>query len=441
MPYSYQITQASGSSAIVTVPFPYLDKSHVFVYLNGVSQDQSAFTWLSASSIQLPSTPAAGVYIKVQRHTLAASPEVTYVAGPLSHLDLNTETLQLLYLAQENLDGVTDAMGLGNDGVNFDARAKRITNLGQGTDSADAINLGQAQALISAAVLSPTVIVPVDGALNGTNASKTANFTVQNSDKGKTLVLGGSSYFTVTFNAAGTYDPNFQVRLYNNDGRAKKVVIPGDPLSPIFLWPNQTLTLQNTSGSWAVFPYQQRYVNPTGPIILYVRPAGSGGSDTLNDGLVSGSPLATISKAWSMLRDFTDGPGATIQLTPGDVFGPVGELDGDRSQAFGRLITIIGDPTLTNPTQFVGAGADILLEFRDGAWATLQGLSFGSTGNGTIGVSIQQPPCATSASACLAPCFLASTYPSPRIAPATSPSSATSLAMRGRIGTSATGQS
>lgn len=65
--------------------------------------------------------------------------------------------------------------------------------------------------------------------LCGTIVSKTAAYTVANSDKSKILALGGSAFFPVTLRQASAYDPSFGVILRNEDfgaaARAKTVLL------------------------------------------------------------------------------------------------------------------------------------------------------------------------------------------------------------------------
>lgn len=112
MAYSYQDTVASGdetSRRLISVPFPYINKEHVFVELGGV--ETSAFTWSSPSAILLNVAPASGVTRRVKRVTPKTA-LVTFSTGPLSTPDLNTANLQMIYLTQEIADGVADTTGL-----------------------------------------------------------------------------------------------------------------------------------------------------------------------------------------------------------------------------------------------------------------------------------------------------------------------------------------
>jgi hypothetical protein len=111
-----------------------------------------------------------------------------------------------------------------------------------------------------------------------------ANYTVQNSDRGATLALGGSAFFTLTFGAASGYDSTFVVMVVNEDtGRGKRITLAGGP--SFILWPLQTCIVFNDNNVWMVLPSQQRWVLP-GNTSFFVDPIS--GNDN-NDGLASGA--------------------------------------------------------------------------------------------------------------------------------------------------------
>lgn len=220
------------------------------------------------------------------------------------------------------------------------------------------------------------------GALDGTATSKGGAYTVTNSDKRSTLVFS-SGFYTVTVPSASGFDSDFQIRLYNADGgRGKTIAVSG--YSNIILWPNQSVVVHNIGGAWQLYPNQQRWQMP-GSQTFYVDP---GGNDS-NDGLSAGTPFQTVLACWNTIRDYTDGP-ATIQLTVGASYGSVGELDGDKSGSFGRLIAIVGDPTLVNPSQIICSAGTTGVVLRDGAWVQFNGISFGSSGSSSVGAYVQQ---------------------------------------------------
>lgn len=98
--YANTTTTLNGSTNVVPVPFPYLNQSDVLVNVNGV---QTAVTWPTSSSVQLPlaASSYSGASVQVYRQTSIANPAVVFAQGALNPLDLNTMSLQSLYVEQE----------------------------------------------------------------------------------------------------------------------------------------------------------------------------------------------------------------------------------------------------------------------------------------------------------------------------------------------------
>lgn len=152
MAYSYQDTVASGDEAarrLITVPFPYISKEHVFVELGGV--ETSAFTWSSPSAILLNVAPEAGTTRRVKRVTPKTA-LVTFSTGPLSTPDLNTVNLQMVYLTQEIADGVADTTGLLETVLGYyETITDAVTAAQQAADNAE-VFLAQAETTLADAV-------------------------------------------------------------------------------------------------------------------------------------------------------------------------------------------------------------------------------------------------------------------------------------------------
>lgn len=98
----------TGSAQVLNVP-PYLSKTHITVYVNGVVE--TGFTWLTASTIQL--TAPADASVVVQRKTSHDKRLVDYNgAVPLTEPDLDTDSLQAFYMGQEARDVYDDLVSL-----------------------------------------------------------------------------------------------------------------------------------------------------------------------------------------------------------------------------------------------------------------------------------------------------------------------------------------
>jgi len=105
--YSINTYNGSGGAAPYAVSFPYLSKDHVEVRIDGVLQT-SGYSWINSSTLSL-TAPAGLNNVDIRRVTPAQLPEVVFNDGStLTDTDLNLEALQLLYIAQETADSITD---------------------------------------------------------------------------------------------------------------------------------------------------------------------------------------------------------------------------------------------------------------------------------------------------------------------------------------------
>lgn len=104
MAYSYVKLTGDGTTRAFSVPFPYLEKAHVTVKVDGVIK---SFGWLSNQTVQvsIADTPAAAAVIEVRRSTPVATPLVDFTDGAtLTERDLDLVVLQMLYVNQEIID-------------------------------------------------------------------------------------------------------------------------------------------------------------------------------------------------------------------------------------------------------------------------------------------------------------------------------------------------
>jgi hypothetical protein len=151
MALSFNQFIGDGSTKIFTLTFAYLDKSHISVKVNGVT---TAFTWPSASQVELAVAPAAAAIVEVRRTTPRDVRQITWVDGSgLTELDMNTSDLQTFFIAQETLDISDTTIKLAADNT-FDANSKRIKNLADGVNPTDAATKQQVDNIPSAAAAS-----------------------------------------------------------------------------------------------------------------------------------------------------------------------------------------------------------------------------------------------------------------------------------------------
>lgn len=102
---------ASGSTADFSVPFSYLDKTHVQVRLNGVLKTYLVdYTFTTNSIIHFAAgNPTAGTVVERKRVT-PTDPLTNFSPGNLDTGDLNVSILQPLYVAQEGNDAAADIL-------------------------------------------------------------------------------------------------------------------------------------------------------------------------------------------------------------------------------------------------------------------------------------------------------------------------------------------
>lgn len=102
MALSYVNYTGDGSNRIYSIPFPYLDRSHIYVQVNGVDV---TYAWLNDQTIQTISAPPNGAKVSVLRITPRDERLVDFVdASVLTEADLDLNALQTFYIVQEAVD-------------------------------------------------------------------------------------------------------------------------------------------------------------------------------------------------------------------------------------------------------------------------------------------------------------------------------------------------
>lgn len=114
MPLSYATYTGNGSATTFSVPFPYLLKAHVKLYIglnilegtySSLLVEGTNYTWSSATQVQLTTAPTASQVLTIIRDTPDSAQLVPWQDGSnLIAGDLNTADLQNLYVVQEQQD-------------------------------------------------------------------------------------------------------------------------------------------------------------------------------------------------------------------------------------------------------------------------------------------------------------------------------------------------
>lgn len=137
-----------GSTTSFTIPFDYLKKTFIRVYIDGQlqtggdSDDVSIDYYFSNSdAIRFLSAPPSGSQIIIRRYTSSTERVVSFQdASILTASDLDVSSIQNLHIAEEARDVSGDALTLDEDVDNaYNAYNNRIINLGTPTDSNDAV--------------------------------------------------------------------------------------------------------------------------------------------------------------------------------------------------------------------------------------------------------------------------------------------------------------
>lgn len=140
--------QGNGSTTDFNVPFDYLTKKFVKVTvdsrkkLGGDYGDTTKdYFFVDKTTIRFNTAPASGTEIIIRRDTSATDRIVSFKdASVLKSKDLNVSTIQTIHIAEEGRDIINDALIVDKEG-NWDAKGKRIVNVGDPIDDNDAVTL------------------------------------------------------------------------------------------------------------------------------------------------------------------------------------------------------------------------------------------------------------------------------------------------------------
>ena len=267
-------------------------------------------------------------------------------------------------------------------GSNLDMNSNHILNL----PAPSSVN---EPARLVDVVTNPTITVPATNAYwSNTRLVKTANYTLANADKFKTIGLAGNAYYTLTIPVASGFDTNYAVVITNEDstvsggnhtGRGKIIAINGYP--NFILWPGQTFTLMNENNVWR-FNHPGRWNVQGNPTFFVNHASGNDG----NDGLATGAgAFATIQAAVLAYESFVNcnGFGPTIQ-NAAETFTE-NNVSHTRPLTGFHVISVTGDTTTpSNVVWQVSGSGNVAINCRDGGLAIVTGFKFVSTGTGNF---------------------------------------------------------
>ena len=144
------IYAGDGTRTDFTVPFDYLKKSFVTVRLGAgttltggdYGDTGSDYYFLDKTTIRLKVAPSSGETLTIRRYTSATERVVTFKdASILKATDLDTSQVQAFHIAEEGRDILEDSLSVNREG-NWDAKGKRIINVGTPEADSDAMTYG-----------------------------------------------------------------------------------------------------------------------------------------------------------------------------------------------------------------------------------------------------------------------------------------------------------
>lgn len=146
MAYSNVNYIGNGSTDSYSIPFSYISKADIDVYLNGVLTTN--YTYTNDYTIKFNSIPASGVAIRIERNTTLSSRLVDYQDGStLTEEVLDLDSKQAFYLIQESIDGTKETLNLDTD-LNWDGQSKRLKNISNPINSNDVVTLGYLEGFV-----------------------------------------------------------------------------------------------------------------------------------------------------------------------------------------------------------------------------------------------------------------------------------------------------
>ena len=199
---------ANGSQTQFTIPFEYIAKADVDVYIDTVFQLQQNststadpthpqvisgdiaqgtalinYTFVNDTTIAFNSAPANGAFIFIERTTDDTS-IVTFTPGStIRAQELNSALEQVRFIAQEGTNTAQDgATPSRENDQSIDARNLRIENLADANSDDDAVNRGQLGKVITQDLLEGEAIDLTDSTA-GTNSGKQVTISVEDSSK------------------------------------------------------------------------------------------------------------------------------------------------------------------------------------------------------------------------------------------------------------------
>lgn len=211
MAYSIQTAVSDGTLEVLDLSIKYMDKSHIFVYVDDVLVDGSSYSyvWLTDTRIQVVPAVAKGSTLKVIRKTLTDKMWHEFSKGArFSTTSMDDNFEQLLFLAQEYSEGIY----VSDFYTDIDVHLKRILNLGDPIQDGDAVNLKTLKKYLPNADLIPPLVERIAAAAVAASASAAAVAAIP-TDLASTASGKGAEMVAFKQAGSGAVATNVQAKL------------------------------------------------------------------------------------------------------------------------------------------------------------------------------------------------------------------------------------
>jgi hypothetical protein len=171
MAFARDVYTATSSQTDFVISFAYLEETHVVVFVDGVQQTVTTdYTLVSGgTTVRFNSGLTAGDVVVIERQTSRATRLTNYTAGPLTEADLDEDSQQAFFMAQESIDQAEIRLGLDTD-EQWTADSKRIKDVSTPTGGNDAATKDYVDAVATGSLTTPLSL-----AIGGTGVAATDN--------------------------------------------------------------------------------------------------------------------------------------------------------------------------------------------------------------------------------------------------------------------------
>ena len=232
MAYSYNAVGSKSAGDTIAVTFPFIDRSHVKVLVDGVEVSAGLWSWSSDSLVSCLAGFPSGTETRVQRFTPVSSlPSEQSGSGVFDYAGANLNDLSALYISQERNDREEEVSGNLEAVYTYtqDAAASKVAAAASASAaSTSATNAGTSEtnAAASKAAAAASASAAAGSASAAAGSASAASTSATNAATSETNATGSLVAFYDMFVGASSTDPT--------------VDLNGDPVSQGQLYWNTT---------------------------------------------------------------------------------------------------------------------------------------------------------------------------------------------------------